>query len=388
MKTLTLSLLLAFALLPSSRAEEARFFRLFGPVASTITVLRSDGYVTWTNVPTNAIFTVQTAASLFGPTHWVDYVQVPVTTAVTTHQLVAPYPPAGMAFIPAGSFTMGDTFNEGLSVERPTHTVYVSAFYMDRTEVTKAMWDEVYQWATNRPVELRYSFDNLGSWSEGVNRSKGQNHPVHVVNWYDCVKWCNARSEKEGRVPAYYTNGEQTAVYRSGQLDLLNDWVKWDTGYRLPTEAEWEKAARGGASGQRFPWGNTIDHSRANYRARAQVPAYDVNPTDGFHPMFGGVQPYTSPAGYFAPNGYGLYDMVGNVWEWCWDRWSNSYYSSSPSSDPRGPVTGPTSGPSRVFRGGLWGSIAFDCRLGHRTTNVSTIAADELGFRAVLPPGQ
>jgi formylglycine-generating enzyme required for sulfatase activity len=292
--------------------------------------------------------------------------------------------PSGMALIPAGSFTMGATTNMGheyYSDEVPQHTVYVSAFYMDRYEVTKALWDEVYHWATNRPAGVRYSFDYSNS-----GQGKANNHPAHTMTWYDAVKWCNARSEKEGRVPAYYTNAEQTAVYRSGQLNLLNDWVKWNAGYRLPTEAEWEKAARGGTSGQRFPWGNTIDHSRANYYADPQI-AYDDNPTLGYHPMFNGVTPYTSPAGYFAPNGYGLYDMAGNVWEWCWDRWSNSYYSSSPASDPRGPVTGPTSGPARVFRGGYWSSIAYDCRAGHRTSNVSTIAADELGFRAVLPPG-
>ncbi|MEK7685488.1 MAG: SUMF1/EgtB/PvdO family nonheme iron enzyme, partial [Verrucomicrobiota bacterium] len=96
--------------------------------------------------------------------------------------------PAGMVLIPAGSFQMGDTFSEGDSAERPVHLVNVSAFYMDRTEVTKALWDEVCQWA----ISHGYSFNFAGSRTAA-------NHPVHSIYWYDMVKWCNARSEKEGR---------------------------------------------------------------------------------------------------------------------------------------------------------------------------------------------
>ncbi len=221
---------------------------------------------------------------------------------------------AGMALIPAGSFTMGDSFGDGSADELPLHTVYVSAFYMDRYAVTKTLWDGVYNWA----ITHGYSFGHPGL-------GKAANHPVQTVSWHDCVKWCNARSEKEGRTLAYYTDSGLSKPYRNGHMD---PFVKWPSGYRLPTEAEWEKAARGGASGHRFAWsgGDTIAHSLANYSSSSSD-AYDTSPTRGFHPAFNdAVSPYTSPVDYFAPNPYGLFDMVGNVWQWCWD-WYDSYPS-------------------------------------------------------------
>ena len=129
-KTLKLALLLTLSLESPSRAAETRFFRITGPVVTTITAFSSNGYVTWTNAPTNATFTVQTASSLLSQVDWVDYVQVPASSPVTTHQLYGPNRPAYMEFIPAGSFTMGNCMdpNEGDTGELPLHTVYVSAF--------------------------------------------------------------------------------------------------------------------------------------------------------------------------------------------------------------------------------------------------------------------
>jgi formylglycine-generating enzyme required for sulfatase activity len=279
--------------------------------------------------------------------------------------------PGSMALIPVGSFTMGNCMDpgEGNSDELPLHTVYVSAFYTDKYLVTKSLWDTVYQWA----IVHGYSFDYAGS-------GKAATHPVQTIDWYDCVKWCNARSEKEGKTPAYYTDAGLSVRYRSGQVAA---YVSWSSGYRLPTEAEWEKAARGGASGQRFPWGYTISWGQANYYAYPSGYAYDVNPTQGYHPTFAtGAYPYTSPVGYFAANGYGLYDMAGNVWQWCWD-WYGSY-SSGAQSDPRGPA----SGSYRVYRGGGWTSFADYCRTAFRSTYYPTYSKFDIGFRSVLPAGQ
>jgi formylglycine-generating enzyme required for sulfatase activity len=286
-----------------------------------------------------------------------------------------------MALIPAGSFTMGDTFNEGISIELPLHPVYVSAFYMDKYDVPLALWQQVHNWA----ITHGYTFDNAGL-------GKAANYPV-MIDWYDSVKWCNARSEMEGRTPAYYTDGTQTTVYRTGQVDVDNSSVNSNAGYRLPTEAEWEKAARGGLSGQRFPWGNTISWSQANYISHplSLDPSngydYDLATAIGFDPTFATGSYNTSPVNYFAPNGYGLYDMAGNVWQWCWDWLFYGDYSSSSQTDPRGP----TSGSSRVLRGGGCGGGVFYCRTADRYYGNP---ADDgfgvvvFGFRSVLTPGQ
>jgi formylglycine-generating enzyme required for sulfatase activity len=295
-------------------AQGTQFFRISGPAATTITAFNPDGTLVWSNAQPGATYTVQTVNSLPSGNNWVDYVQIPVTNSVNTNLVVSFNPPAGMTLIPAGIFTIGDT----VDAERdaiPTN-VTVSGFYMDVNLVSFSHWQSVFNWATNSG----YSFVNVGA-------GDGTNHPVQTVDWYDCVKWCNARSQQSGLTPVYYTDIALTQVYTNGETP--NVYVNWtNNGYRLPTEAEWEKAARGGLIGQRFPWGDTISETQANYYANTAT-NYDLGP-NGFNAAFatGGypAYPYTSPAGYFAPNGYGLYDMAGNVFEWCWDWWGGAIF--------------------------------------------------------------
>jgi formylglycine-generating enzyme len=359
---------LAAVLLPCARAQEDRFFRIVGPARTAIISGSPTGMLTWTNWATGITCTVQSATRP-NAGDWVDYLRVPISNAVTTVQVFDPTPLTGMVLIPAGSYTMGDAFGEGYSDEVPAHTVYVSSFYMDKYEVTKGLWDKVKVWGMTNG----YSFAGSGN---------GTSHPVQGVSWYSAVAWCNARSQKEGLTPCYYTNAALTAVYKIG---LVNPYVNWSAnGYRLPTEAEWEKAARGGASGRRFPWRDTdnIQHSRANYNA-GNSQLYDLSYAAGYHPAFyTGVTPYTAPVGSLPANGYGLYDMAGNVWEWCWDWYQSDWYSQAGAkqTDPRGP-TGPLS--FRVERGGGWDSFAFFCRTSYRNDCYATFGDGDDGFRCV-----
>jgi sulfatase modifying factor 1 len=289
-------------------------------------------------------------------------------------------PPAstGMSLIPAGAFVMGDTLGDigwRPETELPLHTNYISAFYMDKYEVTKALWYDVEIWASING----YSFGSIGS-------GRSANHPVHSIDWFDAIAWCNARSEREGLTPCY-TNANGS-VYRDSSSNSFDGGCNWSAdGYRLPTEAEWEKAARGGLDGKRFSWGDTISHGNANYYAQPMAFSYDVNPREGYHPTFNDSDPYTSPlytspVGYFAPNGYGLYDMLGNVSEWCWDWFGESYYSSSPSTDPHGPPSGEDF-PLRVRRGGSWGVGVTPIipRVALREYAIPDSADSHIGFR-------
>jgi formylglycine-generating enzyme required for sulfatase activity len=274
---------------------------------------------------------------------------------------------SAFALVSAGSFTMGDSLDGNSNA--PTRTVTLDAFYMGKYEVTKAEWDDVRTWG------LSNGYTDL-AWGSG----KASNHPVQWIDWYNTVKWCNARSQKEGLIPVYYTNDAQTTIYMTGSVNVTNAQVKWGAnGYRLPTEAEWEKAARGGLSGKRFPWGETISHSQANYYAHSGF-AYDMSgAVNNYHPTYATGFAYTSPVEAFAANGYGLYDMAGNVYEWCWDWYGN--YAAGSQTNPRGP----TSGTYRVRRGGSWGDGAISCRVADRGYFDPSAAASAggIGFRVL-----
>lgn len=212
------------------------------------------------------------------------------------HDGSTPVPPLGMVYIPNGTFLMGP--DPGLEVSIPL------SYFMDRTEVSAELWNSVRNWG----VANGYSDIGVGAFSAA-------GHPIQTVSWHDCLKWCNARSEKEGLTPCYYEDDAQTTVYRNGALILSSTKVKWTVnGHRLPTEAEWERAARGGLYRKLYPWGNTINGSMANF----------INSGDSFDT--GPLQ--TTPCGYYngnqlptgqnTANGYGLYDVIGNALEVCW----------------------------------------------------------------------
>jgi formylglycine-generating enzyme required for sulfatase activity len=362
-------------------AQGIRFFRITGPAATTITAFNPDGTLIWSNSQPGATYTVQTAVSLPVGTNWVDYVQIPTTNDVNTNLIVDFNPPAGMRLIPAGVFTIGDTL-DGEASALPTN-VTVSAFYMDVNLVTYSQWLSVYFWATNQG----YTFT-----APAIPTTT--NRPVDSVNWFDCVKWCNARSQLAGLTPVYYTDTNFTQVYTNGNFgdygnQLYPNWAA--NGYRLPTEAEWEKAARGGLSKLRFPWGDTIDWSHANYYSYwdGGVPefSYDLAPYQGPNPAFTNQPPpYISPVGSFPSNGYGLYDMAGDVPEWCWDWFSPPpYETDSPylgGTDPRGGGSDMTEN-ARILRGGAYAYPANNAACAARSSATPDNSAFLSGLRCV-----
>jgi formylglycine-generating enzyme required for sulfatase activity len=281
--------------------------------------------------------------------------------------------PPNMTFIPAGPFTMGDSL-DGESDAIPTATVTVSAFYMDVNLVSLGQWQSVYSWATSHG----YGFDDSGSASAA-------NQPVQKVDWYDCVKWSNARSQQAGLTPVYYTDANLTRVYTNEDLTAFANWAA--NGYRLPTEAEWEKAARGGLSGQRFPWGNSITQSLANYFGCIDGCGftYDAGP-NGYNPasMNGIVSGGTSRVGCFAPNSFGLYDMAGNVSQWCWDRYGTGTNGSDNYIPNSTNPTGSANGSDHVLRGGNWNDYASSLRCARRIANDPNVVSNGFGFRCVM----
>ena len=243
---------------------------------------------------------------------------------------------AGMGLIPGGEFQMGSSDSKAQDDEKPVHTVHVDAFYMDKYEVTnaqfKAFVDANPRWQKDQASRAYHDGDYLKPWSGNSYPSGKGNHPVVYVSWYAAMAY-----------------------------------AQWK-GKRLPTEAEWEKAARGGLVRQNYPWGNGIGSTRANF-------GYNVGKT--------------TPVGSYAANGYGLYDMAGNVWEWCLDAYDADFYARSPFWNP---IAGDASAyqivnefrrikTSRVLRGGSWGVSVSGLRVADRSRNTPTNANDYYGFR-------
>ncbi len=240
--------------------------------------------------------------------------------------------PEGMVLIPAGEFSMGDHHDVGYSNEKPVHDVYLDAFYIDKYEVTNAQYATFLNAygknedsAGHELLDLDDSYCLIEKAGSTYKAKAGyENHPVIEVSWYGA-----------GAYAQFY-------------------------GKRLPTEAQWEKAARGSLVGKKYPWGDTITHDDANY------------PGTGGKDKWNG----TSPVDSFPPNGYGLYDMAGNVWDWCADEYNSTYYSESPKENPLGPgtpvffvnddFTNVNISSMRVLRGGSWYNSTYSLRCAYR----------------------
>ncbi len=229
-----------------------------------------------------------------------------------------------MVLVKGGCFQMGDTFNEGSKSEKPAHEVCLDDFFMGEHEVTQSEWEKIME---NNPSYFK----------------KGNNYPVEMVDWDEVRRFIKKLRNKTG--------------------------IK----YRLPTEAEWEYAAREGGKKVRFGTGkNIVDPDEANFNA-------SPNFVNSYSKM-GVFRASTTPVKSFSANALGLYDMAGNVWEWCSDWYGDDYYANSPRNNPKGAFMGS----ARITRGGGWSNLPGYLRASYRGSLTFYYRRNVLGFRLAL----
>lgn len=264
-----------------------------------------------------------------------DYIRALWENTMITdlEQIVPPEPDYSdnMVFVQGGTFEMGDQFGDGNENERPVHSVTVSDFYISDHEVT---FEEYAAYCAAENIDL----PNDMGWGRG-------NRPVINVSWYDAVNYCNWRSTQDNLQSVYTIKGES----------VTSNWTA--NGYRLPTEAEWEYAARSRGQQERYSGTSEVDSLR-------KYAHYDTSSTATIRS--------------YRPNALGLYDMSGNVYEWCWDLYDGNYYDSvNNSANPRGPIQGSY----RVNRGGSWGRGPGFCRAAGRRSWLPDPRFNNVGFR-------
>ncbi|MGP1445895.1 MAG: SUMF1/EgtB/PvdO family nonheme iron enzyme [Treponema sp.] len=378
----------------------------------TITATANTGYVVdkWTVTPADALQSGGTAGS--------DTAMVKVSAATTVNVTFKPVggtpstPPSG----DVGSFEdTGDGFIKisppaaGITGKDPTHTlpgmeeywkgvfreerkVTLSPYKLGKTEVPYKLWKEVYDWAVK--AENGYRFANAGV--KGKDGSGTEEEPVTMVSWRDCIVWCNAYTHKTN-------NAESECVYRKSATDTTvlknaNDTTAWDAayadmskkGYRLPTEAEWEYAARwqGSDSTNADKYGevwltklNSVSGAKGNWE--------DAEKTGEVAWYSGNADSKTHPVGIKKANALGLHDMSGNVWEWCFDRYEDNPRANDAAYTSGGFVVDPQGGAAgvfRVFRGGSWYHRAKDCVVGSRSGSAPGYGSVNVGFRLACRP--
>jgi formylglycine-generating enzyme required for sulfatase activity len=301
-----------------------------------------------------------------------------------------------MVSVPAGSFIMGAIERElPRPEEEPRHMVTLDAYEIGTYEVTNSQFAAVMNWALERDLitdasGFAYAGDNLyldefmllelidpdcqiiyenGEFEAKVREGKSMaNHPVLEVSWFGAVAFCNWLSEMEGLDKAY-------------DLTDLDLWPRNDpvpNGYRLPTEAEWERAAVWDADAEKHYWfgiqSDTIDEGRANFHHA--------------NPLGLSSEPETSPVGYYAgqTSPVGCYDMSGNVWEWCQDWYYQDYYQEGDQTNPLPPDPERFAGMGVVKRGGAWNSLEYNVRGAYRIGYYATNMEDWVGFRVARTP--